>query len=301
MIPEFEEDLLHLEGGLDRLDEHGGADGAAGESEFILGPHEHLGPQASVAGSLELGEVEVGAGPCGEGGVGVVEDADPEVEQRSGDRVAIDREVHLVEVQPSGADDERRPLGIRCLDVTVDLGREGAGVGVTEVLESVEAVGPRRRHGVLEVGHEDARAGVERLHHRHSTNRSGQLGAAVGEISRGGGDVPVAGADVCGLGCKTRALTGVVGGLAFDPIGEQAPAGGLEAFVESSEKGQGGAGEQIVHCGVLADHHRFCRHLCLLGLRDVSSMDRRGHERMITALSENNNGTFDPITENGLR
>ena len=46
-------------------------------------------------------------------------------------------------------------------------------------------VGPGRRERVLEVGHEDARARVERVDHHLPLDRSGDLDPAVGEVRRG--------------------------------------------------------------------------------------------------------------------
>ena len=44
MLAELEEDLVHLEGGRDRLDQDRGPDRAGVEAEPLLGMAEHLGP-----------------------------------------------------------------------------------------------------------------------------------------------------------------------------------------------------------------------------------------------------------------
>jgi len=58
---ELVEDLVHLEGGEDGFDEDGGADGALGDVEELLGADEDVIPEAGFEVRLELGEIEVGA------------------------------------------------------------------------------------------------------------------------------------------------------------------------------------------------------------------------------------------------
>ena len=62
MLAELVEDLVHLEGGGQGLDEHRRADGAAGDAELLLRREEDVVPEARLEVALQLGQVEVGAG-----------------------------------------------------------------------------------------------------------------------------------------------------------------------------------------------------------------------------------------------
>ena len=74
-LPQLEEDLVHLEGGRDRLDEDGRPYVTAGEAERVLAAPQHVVPQPGLEMALELGQVEVGSGAhldqCGARGGGV--------------------------------------------------------------------------------------------------------------------------------------------------------------------------------------------------------------------------------------
>src|SRR5438876_484786 len=59
VLPQLVEDLLHLERRRDRLDQHGGPDGAAREAERVLGQVERVVPQPRLEVALVLGQVEV--------------------------------------------------------------------------------------------------------------------------------------------------------------------------------------------------------------------------------------------------
>src|SRR5437899_10885371 len=63
VIAQLVEDLVHLERGGNRLDEHGRADGAAGQAERVLRRDEHVVPQPRLEMALELREIEVRAAP----------------------------------------------------------------------------------------------------------------------------------------------------------------------------------------------------------------------------------------------
>ena len=72
---------------------------------------------------------------------------------------------------------------------------DGAAHGVAHVDLAVEHVLPGGRSGVLEVGHEALRTGVERVDHHLAVDRAGDLGAAIDEVGRRRRHPPVAGAD----------------------------------------------------------------------------------------------------------
>ena len=85
----------------------------------------------------------------------------------------------------------------------------------------VDDVRPRRRVRVLEVGHEDARAGVERVDHHLPVDRAGDLDAALAQVRRRLGHAPVAVADLARLGQEVGQLAGASRCPALGARGEQ--------------------------------------------------------------------------------
>ena len=90
VVAQLVEDLLHLEGGPDGLDEHGRADRPDGDAKCLLTQHEGVVPEAGLEMRLELGEVVVGpeAGPRTslERGSPGVREVKAEVEEAGRDR-----------------------------------------------------------------------------------------------------------------------------------------------------------------------------------------------------------------------
>ena len=137
--------------------------------------------------ALELGQVEVRPGPAVELLAGVVEEREPEVEQRGRDGLAVDEHVALGQVPAARAHDERRDLVVQAVALAVLVELDRPADGVVQVALPVDDVRPGGRVGVLEVGHEDARARVERVDHHLAVDRAGDLDAAVAAGRRGGG------------------------------------------------------------------------------------------------------------------
>ena len=129
----------------------------------------------------------------------------------------------LFEVPAARADEEDGGLVVEL--VTLSGGRvvegDGAADGVAQVELAVEQVLPGGRGGVFEVGHEDLRAGVERVDDHLAIDRAGDLDAAVEQVGGQRRDGPVGVADVRGLGQEVGLLAGVERGLALDARGEQ--------------------------------------------------------------------------------
>src|SRR5205085_5177953 len=84
-----------------------------------------------------------------------------------------------------------------------------------------------------EVGHERARARVERVDDHLPVDWAGDLDLALAEVRRGGRDVPVF---LPGLVEESRQLARVERFLAPNPLGEQAPALAVEARVECGDE-----------------------------------------------------------------
>ena len=77
VLAQLEEDLVHLEGGQDRLDQDGRLDRPLRDAEALLRPDEDVVPEASLEVRLELRQIEVAAVAAV-----VAEEVEPEVEQR---------------------------------------------------------------------------------------------------------------------------------------------------------------------------------------------------------------------------
>src|SRR4051812_39173440 len=108
MLAQLVQDLLHLERRPDRLDQHGRPNGAARDTDNILRPDEHVVPQPSLEMRLDLGEVKVRARATAEQLATVVQQVQPEIEQRAGDGRAVYLDVALDEMPAARPHDERR-------------------------------------------------------------------------------------------------------------------------------------------------------------------------------------------------
>ena len=165
MVAQLVEDLLHLERGEDRLDEDGGADRPLRQAERVLGEDERVVPEPRLVVALELGEVEVRPRPGLQLPLGRVEHVEAEVEEAGGHGLAVDRDVLLAQVPAARAHEQRRDLVVQAVLLLARVERDRPLDGVDEVRLALDAVRPRGRVRVLEVGHEDLRARVERVDH----------------------------------------------------------------------------------------------------------------------------------------
>src|SRR5918999_3152114 len=80
---------------------------------------------------------------------------------------------------------------------------ESSAHGVDEVGLAVDNVGPRGRAGILEVGHEHAGPGVQRVDHHLPVDRTGDLDAPVLQVMWRRTDGPFPTPDLFGL-CRKR-------------------------------------------------------------------------------------------------
>ena len=120
-------------------------------------------------------------------------EVDAEVEEPGRDVLAVDLDVALLQVPAARADEEHGDLVVQRVALLALLERDRPLDRVREVLLAADDVLPRRRVRVLEVGHVDPRARVERVDdHLAVAGRAGDLDAAVLEIGRDGRDAPVA-------------------------------------------------------------------------------------------------------------
>ena len=125
-----------------------------------------------------------------------------DVDQRRGDRFAVDHEMSFDEVQAARPDDQRRrslvePIGFPALGI-VPVDR--ASHGVAQIRLAGEHVRPRRRGGILEIRHEDVGARVESVDHHLAVSRPRDLDDASLQISWSRRNTPVARANRRGAG-----------------------------------------------------------------------------------------------------
>jgi hypothetical protein len=221
MLAQLVEDLLHLERGEDGLDEDGRFDRALRDAELVLRQHESVVPEPRLEVALELRQVEVRPRlavellPC------VVEDREPEVEERRRDRLAVEQHVPLGQMPPARAHDERRRLIVQPVALLARVELDRPPDRVTQVPLALDAVLPGRRARVLEIGHEHARARVEGVDHHLAVDRARDLDPPVAQVGRRRRDLPLALADVFRLGREVGQRAGVELSLARDPELEQ--------------------------------------------------------------------------------
>ena len=178
-VAELVEDLLHLEGGEDRLDQDGAADRPGREAELLLRKREGVGPEARLEVRLQLREVEVRPAAALELLARVPRHVQPEVEERGRDRLLVHERVPLRQVPAARPDQQRRDFLVQPVRLVRRLERDLAAHGVGHIPLPLDDVLPPRRARVLVVGHEDAGARVERVDHHLAVDRAGDLAAAV--------------------------------------------------------------------------------------------------------------------------
>ena len=83
MVPQLEEDLLHLERSRDGLNKHGCAHSSLGEPNIGLGEDKDVIPEAGLEVVLHLREVEVGSETALDELLGIVVEEDGEIEDGS--------------------------------------------------------------------------------------------------------------------------------------------------------------------------------------------------------------------------
>jgi hypothetical protein len=232
VLAQLVEDLVHLEGGRERLDEDGRLDRAALQPEVVLGAVEDVVPQARLAVGLQLRQVEVRPGAAVEQLTGVVEDVEAEVHEPAGHRLAVDEQVALHEVPAARTHEKRRDLVAEGVLLALLLVLDRAADRVAEVHLPADHVVPGGRVGVLEVRHEPRRARVQGVDHHLPARRTGDLDAAVLQRIGLRRDVPVALAHVLRGGQEVQGAARVELLLALHPGGQQLAAGGVERAVQ---------------------------------------------------------------------
>ena len=263
MLAQLVEDLLHLEGRRDGLDQRGGPDGADRDAERLLRGEEDVVPQPGLEMALHLGQVEVRAGPLLQQFFRIVEEMQAEIDQSADRRSVLERDVPFVQVPAPGPHHDRREGRVvaQAVLAAVRAGeRRGPPDGVVEVHLAAHDVGPVRRVGVLQIGQPDLGAGVQRVDHHLALGRPGDLDPTVDQVSRGGRDLPTARTDFGGLGQEVQPSGAGHLGASRDPQLEQLVAPARVPLVEQPDEGQRLAGQDQVRTldrgsGHLERHH----------------------------------------------
>ncbi len=180
-----------------------------------------------------------------------MEEEEAEVEEASGNRLAVDLHVALDQVPAARPDEQDRGLLLERVLLARLGGRERdrTADGVAEVVLPVDQVVPGGAVGVFEVRHEDARAGVERVDDHLAVGGPGDLDAAIEQVLGQRRNGPVASAHLGGLGEEVRTLAGVEPGLALATAREQLPDPRAERAREIGDEGE----------RVMAQHSRVLR------------------------------------------
>lgn len=231
VVAELVDDLVHLKGSEDGLDEDSSSDGSSGHANVVLSKVEGVVPETSLEVALHLGEVEVRSESLLLGLEGIVEEVETEIEERTGDGLAINSDVLLLEVPSTGTDDEGRELAVSSELVLllalfeVDL----ATVHIVQADLTIDHVLPGWGAGILEIGHISPDVGVVGIDHHLSVGGAGDLNSAVDKTGGGGGASPSSIlTDVLGLGEEIGEDATVDLGLADLSSLEQVLSGGIE-------------------------------------------------------------------------
>ena len=149
------------------------------------------------------------------------------------------------------ANDERRRVGLELVVLARDRVGEVdlASPEISEVDLAFEVVGPGRGIRILEVGHEDLRAGVQRVDDHLAVDRPGDFHAAIKQIGGDWRDLPVAGADGSCFGKKIGEFAGIEFRLPDSTRGEQFLAATIERALEAGDEGQGLIGQDFLEAG----------------------------------------------------
>ena len=183
MVAQLVEDLLHLEGGGDRLDQHGRPDGAARQAEGSLGHAEDVVPEPRLQVRFHLRQIEVGPGAAVERLPRIVKEEEAEVGEGAGDGLAVHPQMLFREVPATRPHEQGRDLLVELVGLAFGRGEgELPADGVHQIQVTLDDVAPGGRERVLEVGHEDVRSGVERIDHHLALDRTGDLDVALLQI-----------------------------------------------------------------------------------------------------------------------
>ena len=254
VVAQLEEDLLHLEGGRQRLDQHGRADRAVRDAEVLLAEAEHVVPQPRLFGRFDLRQVEVRADAVLDQPLRVVEEVQAVVHERAGCRERAPGAVGELDVLLGQVPAARTHHDRRCA-LGGDLVHLALGGGVAQLAAdrvaqrqlALDDVLPGRAGGVLLVGEPHLRPRVQGVDRHLRVGGTRDLDAAVLQTRAGTGDLPVRVlADVGGVGAELRVVPVADLEPAAHAVGEAVVAAAGEARVQLGQERERVGREDLV-------------------------------------------------------
>ena len=260
VVAQLVEDLLHLEGSGERLDQHRCADRALRDADCLLGNHEGIVPEAGLEVRFELRQVEVRAKTACQQLFGVVGHVDRQIKQSSRDRCAVDQEVTLFEVPAARTHDQRRDLVVESVVLALGAGEfELAADCLAEGNLAGQHVVPGGRERIFEVAHKHASARVEGVDHHLRLGWACDLDSSILQRRGCRGDLPVTFANRLGLREEVEQAAGVEQQLAFRARREQFVAASAEFALKPRCEFEGSVRQHTFrHCGNGADDLDLC-------------------------------------------
>ena len=212
MVAQLAQDLVHLERGEDRLDQHRRLDRAARDAELSARSSEHVVPQPRLEVALHLGQIEVRARAARHQRLRVVEEVQAEVERAHPARgLPSTRTCFSGRCQPRGRTSKRRDLSLSAYFLPSGL-REA-----DRALDRIAQVDLALRSTLSQVGVSESsksamntlRAGVERVDDHLAVDRAGDLDAAILQVGGNRRDAPLGLANLARLRQKVGQRAGV--------------------------------------------------------------------------------------------
>src|SRR5438093_8192328 len=257
VVPEFVQDLLHLEGRRNRLDEGGGLHGADRDAEGLLREPEHLVPEAGLQMALHLRQVEVRAGPAGSKLLRVVEEVEPEIHQAPGDWYAVDDHVLLRQVPTAGPNQKDGGLPVQAVSLSFGTRElQGPPHRVEQVHLALDDLPPRGRVRVLEIGHEHLGARVQGIDHHLPIGRPGDLDPSIVQVRGKRSNLPRPLTDRGRLRKEVEHVAAIDPNLALCAAMQEILTRPIEVSMQVREEREGFAGEDRA---VPFDHRRADR------------------------------------------
>ena len=221
VLAQLVQDLVHLERGPDRLDQHGRADRAARNAELRPGTRRTrrstVAPRGATASWAGRSTAPM---PRPSSSAPLWNRYSPKSNSDAGHGRAVDLDVTLDKVPATRPHDEGREVVAEAVFLALRRAkRERAPNGVLERRLAADDVRPRGRERVLEIGHEHLGAAVESVDRHLGLGRAGDLDAPIVQVRRCRRHLPLGCANVGCLRKEPQALA------ACEPRGAIAPRG----------------------------------------------------------------------------
>ena len=253
VFPQLVEDLVHLKGGGDGFNKHGGPDRATGNAQGVLGVAENVVPKPSLIVVLQLGEVEVRAGAAVQGLTCSVEEDQAEVDEAGRRRSTVNLDMLLREVPTPRADDQGGRFVVQRVALAVAAQGEFSPDSITDVDQALHHVVPRGGAGVLEVGHEDFGPRVQGIDHHLAVGWTGDLDPPVQQVLGRGSNGPGSRTDLRRLGQEVRSEAGVELFLPDPPASQQLDSTVSEGPNQVGDEGRRLRSEHLIAPRVVTD------------------------------------------------